>query len=190
MSIISLEFFQRYQAKLDTAIKEYVGSQKDLIDKSVPINRGTPIATGTNLNDLKSAENYYIENDTIAGNIENLPLSICGKLIVVDNGNNGVVQIYMPNHNARLFQRIFWSNAWGEWVEYAKKGTIYQQTLATGSTSVTFTGLPTTGNHTFDIYTSKAGLDYTSITASSGSLTLVYESQSSDITVYLRVGEV
>lgn len=66
--------------------------------------------------------------------------------------------------------------------------TLLSQTLATGATSVTFTGLPTTGVNIIDVYTSKAGLDYTDIDDSvSGSLTLTYEAQLSATTVYLKI---
>lgn len=60
------------------------------------------------------------------------------------------------------------------------------QTMAVGSTSVTFTGLPTTGVNIIDIYTSKTGLDYLSIDDSTaGQLTVNYDAQSVAITVYL-----
>ena len=66
--------------------------------------------------------------------------------------------------------------------------TLMSQTLAVGSTSVTFTGLPTTGVNIVDVYTSKAGLDYDSIDDSTaGSLTITYEAQQSAITVYLKI---
>ena len=176
MALIDLEFMQRFRNNLDTAIKNYVKGKN-------PNEKGESVPSGTNINDMKTAGVFYIADDTIASNITNLPLSLCGKLMVMDNGNGGIVQIYMPNHTSRIFERLWW-------VEYAKKGNVYQQTLSAGSTSVTFTGLPTTGNYTFDIYTSKVGLDYSAITASSGSLTLVYEAQSSIVTVYLVVGEI
>lgn len=66
--------------------------------------------------------------------------------------------------------------------------TILSETLAAGSTSVTFTGTPVSGDYFFTVYTSKAGLDYTSMDDSvSGSLTVSYEAQSSAITVYLKI---
>lgn len=67
--------------------------------------------------------------------------------------------------------------------------TIYNQTLTAGNTDVTFNSLPTSGTNLFDVYTSVAGLDYESMTSSNNgaSLTITYEAQSSDITVYLRV---
>lgn len=64
--------------------------------------------------------------------------------------------------------------------------TLMSQTLNVGSTSVTFTGLPTTGVSIVDIYTSKAGLKYNSLDDSTaGSLTVTYEAQSSAVTVYM-----
>lgn len=70
----------------------------------------------------------------------------------------------------------------------ADKPTLKTQTLSAGSTSVTFTGIPTTGNVMLDIYTSKAGLDYTSLDDSTaGTLVVTYEAQSSAVTVYLKI---
>lgn len=69
--------------------------------------------------------------------------------------------------------------------------TIKTATLAAGATSVTFTGVPTTGNNTIDIYTSKAGLDYTAVDDSTaGTLVYTFEAQSSAVTVYLVIREV
>lgn len=73
---------------------------------------------------------------------------------------------------------------------YAKQGTIFSQTLTAGSTSVTFTNLPTTGNYIFEVYTSMIGLDYVSASASSGQQTYTYEPQNSAVIVYLKVEEV
>lgn len=66
--------------------------------------------------------------------------------------------------------------------------TLLSQTLAVGSTSVTFTGLPTTGVNIIDIYTSKTGLDYLSLDDSTaGQLTVNYDAQVTVITVYLKI---
>lgn len=69
--------------------------------------------------------------------------------------------------------------------------TIKTATLAAGATSVTFTGVPTTGNNTIDVYTSKAGLDYTAVDDSTaGTLVYTFEAQSAAVTVYLVIKEV
>jgi len=70
------------------------------------------------------------------------------------------------------------------------KPTKYTQTLAAGSTSVTFTGVSTTSNSKLDVYTSQVGLDYTGISVSGTSVTVSYEAQSSAVTVYLIKTEV
>lgn len=69
--------------------------------------------------------------------------------------------------------------------------TVKTATLAAGSTTVTFTGVPTTGNNLIDVYTSKAGLEYTSVDdTTAGQLTYTFEEQSAAVTVYLVIREV
>lgn len=69
--------------------------------------------------------------------------------------------------------------------------TVKTATLAAGSTTVTFTGIPTTGNNLIDVYTSVAGLDYTAVDDStSGQLTYTFEEQESAVTIYLTIREV
>lgn len=75
----------------------------------------------------------------------------------------------------------------GTWGNPGTTTTVYTQTMAAGETSVTFSNLPTTGTNLFDVYTSVAGLDYDSMTAGTGTLTITYEAQSSAITVFLKV---
>lgn len=66
-------------------------------------------------------------------------------------------------------------------------GEVLTATLASGSTSVTFTGIPTSGNNLINFYTS-TGINYTAInTATSGQVTLTFESQSSAVTVYCEI---
>ena len=187
MSLISLEFFQRYQSELDTAIKNYFSSKKEIIDMSIPINAGTALETGVDLNDLQEAGNYYIESDTVAGGLVNLPLALSGKVLVIDNGADGIVQYYIPNHSTRLFQRNYWSSTWTNWVEYGEKSVYISQTLTAGQTSVTFNSADITATALVDVYTSVAGLVYQSMSGSVGSVTVTYEAQASDITVTLEI---
>lgn len=71
------------------------------------------------------------------------------------------------------------------------KANILTQTLATGSTTVVFTGIPTTGTNFIELYTDKAGLDYTAVDDStSGQLTYTFEAQSAAVTCYLVIKEV
>ncbi len=180
MSLINLDFMQRYQGELDTAIKNYVKSKN-------PNEQGTAITSGTDLNDLTTAGVYYIAGDTIASSLLNLPLALCGKVLVMDNGTNGIVQYYIPNHNTRLFQRNYWSSAWTNWVEYGEKSVYISQTLTAGQTSVTFNSADITATALVDVYTSIAGLAYQTMSGSVGSVTVTYEAQASDITVTLEI---
>lgn len=71
----------------------------------------------------------------------------------------------------------------------AKKAEVKTATLTSGSTSVTFTGLPTTGDYTID-FSASNGANYTAInTATPGQVTLTYEAQSADIVVKCRIME-
>lgn len=66
-------------------------------------------------------------------------------------------------------------------------GEVLTATLSVGSTSVTFTGIPTSGNNLINFFTS-TGINYTAInTATSGQVTLTFESQSSAVTVYCEI---
>lgn len=61
--------------------------------------------------------------------------------------------------------------------------TVKTETLLANGTSVTFTGMPTTGTHLIDFYISDAS-DYTSIDISvAGQVTLTYEAAIADRTV-------
>lgn len=73
---------------------------------------------------------------------------------------------------------------------FAKAPTVLTQTLAASGTSVTFTGLPTSGNNIIDFFI-EGGANYTAInTATAGQVTLTYEASSSARTVYCRIEEV
>lgn len=68
--------------------------------------------------------------------------------------------------------------------------TKYSQTLSAGSTSVTFTGVTTTSDSIVEVATSVSGLEYNSISVSGTSYTVTFDSQASNVTVYLLVTEV
>ena len=68
-------------------------------------------------------------------------------------------------------------------------GIILKKTMTAGSTTVTFTDIPTDGDYLVDFYNS-FGINYTEITPSSGSVTLTYPAQSADMAVYCEIREV
>lgn len=65
---------------------------------------------------------------------------------------------------------------------------LMQKTLAAGATTVTFTGVPTTGTNIIDVYTSMTGLDYVEISDNgAGTIVVTYEAQSSAVAVFLKI---
>lgn len=80
------------------------------------------------------------------------------------------------------------------WVNAAESGggssTFLTQTLTAGSTTVTFTNLPTTGDYYVDFYTS-TGINYNSIdTATAGQCTLTFTAQATNVVVYCEIKEI
>ena len=71
-----------------------------------------------------------------------------------------------------------------------KLPVIKTATLTGGFTTVQFINMPSSGNHMVSFSTSKAGLDYSSISQSGTTVTLTYPVQSSDITVWCILTEV
>lgn len=68
--------------------------------------------------------------------------------------------------------------------------TILTQTLTEGSTTVTFTNIPTEGDYLIDFYTSN-GISHTAMdTSTEGQVTLTFKPQESDITVFCEIKEV
>ncbi len=70
---------------------------------------------------------------------------------------------------------------------FQKKSTVKTATLASGSTTVTFTQLPTSGNYLIDFYASN-GSNYKAIDISTpGTAVLTYDVPSSAVTVYCEI---
>lgn len=85
--------------------------------------------------------------------------------------------------------KVFIPNINRYWDVLAAKPTVKTATLAAGSTSVTFTGIPTTGDYMIDFYTS-TGINYTAInTATAGEITLTFDEQSAAVTIYCEIKE-
>lgn len=163
MSKITLSFMQRFMGELDTAIRNFVGG-----------------ITG-DLSELETTDKTSLVdaiNEVKTGSSVVTSLAGLDDVLVTTPSNGQVLKYNVTEHK--------WENA----NESGGGGsaTYMSQTLSAGSTSVTFTGVPTTGNLALDIYTSKAGLDYTSLDDSTaGTLIVTYEAQSSAVTVYLRI---
>ena len=71
--------------------------------------------------------------------------------------------------------------------KFARKSQIKTQTLASGSTTVTFTQLPTSGDYLIDFFASN-GANYKTIDISTpGTAVLTYDAPSSAVTVYCEI---
>lgn len=138
MSKITLSFMERFINNLDTAIKNYVKGKNSN-------EKGSSITTGTDLDTMKTVGVYYIADDATASNIGNVPLALCGKVLVMDNGNGGYSQFYIPNHSPRIFQRLWWGNAWTDWIELAPKSYVDKFNCPT-TTDGTFNLVATVSN--------------------------------------------
>lgn len=66
---------------------------------------------------------------------------------------------------------------------------VIKQVLEAGNTTITFSNIPTTGDYTIDFFNS-LGINYTGILLSTGSITLTYPAQQSNISVYCEIKEV
>lgn len=69
------------------------------------------------------------------------------------------------------------------------RSTILKQVLTAGNTAITFSNIPTTGDYIVDFFNS-LGINYTAITTSTGSCTLTFDTQASDLDVYCEIREV
>ena len=145
-----------------SAAHDYAGSQVDY----------TNTTSGLSASDVQSALDEIDGNvDTANGNIT----TINGKI-----GNTDISAI----GDGKITGAISTLNS-GK----ANKSTIKTATLSAGSTTVTFTQLPTSGNYLVDFFTS-TGINYTEIdTSTSGQVTLTYEEQEAAVTVTCEIKE-
>ena len=103
------------------------------------------------------------------------------------NDLNDVTISSATNGQVLKYNGTAWVNAAGGG---GSSATVLTQTLTAGNTTVTFTNIPTTGNNIIDFFTS-TGINYTAIdTTISGQVSLTFEAQLSDVTVYCRIEEV
>lgn len=73
-------------------------------------------------------------------------------------------------------------------VEKQDVPTMLSRTMIAGETSVTFTGLPTTGVNKITICTSQMGLNYTGLDDSTaGQITVTFDALESPVTVYVLI---
>ena len=197
MSKITLTFMQRFMGNLDTAIRTFVGgitgdkadlqtTNKDsLVDAINEVAQGGGGGGSTTLGGLTDVTLTNPSSDQV--------LKYDGEKWVNGSGGSGsstLADLTDVSLNTPTTGQLLQFNGTA-WVNVDNNVSFKSQTLAANATSVTFTGIPTTGNYITDIFTSKAGLDYESINDSTaGTLVVTYEAQSSAVTVYLRLEKV
>jgi len=76
-----------------------------------------------------------------------------------------------------------WNSTTEEFERVGDHPTVLVDTLQAGDSSLTFEDSAITTNSTFDIYASVVGFYYTSSTVATGSLTLTFPVQSSDVSI-------
>ena len=74
-------------------------------------------------------------------------------------------------------------------LDFQPRSLVMSTTLSAGSTSVTFTDIPTSGNNLIDFY-AEGGACYTAInTSTAGQITLTYEAESTARTICCEIRE-
>ena len=77
-----------------------------------------------------------------------------------------------------------------DWNNKANTPTIIAETIAVGSTSVTFSNVPTSGNYLITPFFSVVGLEYDSVSQSGSTVTVTFPTQSSIAYAYLKIESV
>lgn len=141
-----------------------------------------------------------IDGDTATTSIYNVALgdsrviSISGKplifvsindtVVIEDNSKKGVLNVFAPTDTSVT---VTVDSVIANYTIPIR--TYTTEILTSGSTTVTFTGIPTSGNYAIDFFTS-TGINYTAISESSGSVTLTFDAQQTDVTVTCRIEEI
>ena len=139
---------------------------------------GVAIPNKSNFDNYKTAGTYAVVDDSSAQTMFNIPVSVCGKLIVSNNGNGGYTQFYVQNHDAKVFIRAFWNNAWSAWSEIGSGG---------GGTHTYEAGREIPANSDFNSYTT-AGVYNVATDAIAETLTNAPSNVAGKLIVYVGVG--
>lgn len=163
--VITQEYMERYQEKLDEAIKNYIATHGGEGGSSTLEElEDTEITSPSSGQILEYNGTKWVNESAPSGDLEGLTDT----------------QITTPvNKQVLMYNGTKWVNT--------TERILLNQTLSAGSTSVTFSsGIPTSGDYEVSVFTDKAGLDYISMTSSNNSVTVTFEAQSSAVTVYLE----
>ena len=87
----------------------------------------------------------------------------------------------------KILTGISFANLGNKTVVNAITGTVLQDTLEAGETTLTFTDAALTSSSTLDFYTDTFGVNPTAAALGTGTLTLTFEEQAADVEVKVRV---
>lgn len=168
---INYEFMERYTENLDLAIREYVDNRIAESGGNVNLYSKTLVAGSTSVTFEIPIGNNVIE---VFNSVDGLDY------ISLDDSQEGIVVVTfdVQTEDVAVFLRV-------EPIESERQ--MVSQILRAGQTSITFSNIPLTDNM-IEVYTSKDGLDYVTLDDSvAGRVTITYEAQSEDVTVFLKV---
>ena len=97
---------------------DWVTIRNSANEKIHTYEQGIAIPDNSDLNSYTTAGTYYVTSDASGATISNIPLALCGKVLVFNNGNGGIEQFYFSNHSTRIYTRTkFQNDAWTSWLE-------------------------------------------------------------------------
>ena len=168
---INYFFMDEYTKNLDLKIREFVARMIDESEPDYNVYSQTLLACETSVTFEVPTGDYIVEVLTSKDGLS---------YIDIDDSVEGQIVVTFPvqEEDVAVFLRL----------EPIPSGeSMRSQVLRAGQTSVTFTNIPLTDN-IIEIYTSMEGLDYTDIDDSVlGEITIYYEPQTEDATIYLSI---
>lgn len=134
------------------------------------VHKGGAIISSTELNDLIGVSgSQYTFNGAIGEYANYTVVSSTSLTLISDGGAAKVLRVW----GIKLGGGSSWTDVTG--------------TLTAGNTSITLSDNSILTTSTIDIYTDKFGINPTNVTISTGSITLTFEAQSSNLEVKVRV---
>ena len=167
------------------------GTWKTISGDYVGLYGENEIQSATDLNRLTTVGNYYTEATTFA--VTNAPVGLTTnsaqfRLTVEKSlAHAGDTRQVITDLNDIMYVRSYSGGSWSAWKKL--EGVIeLKQTLAAGSTQVTFTDAAITADCDISVKTGKAGLNWTAVNDSTvGTLIFTFPAQTSPVSVTLII---
>lgn len=119
--------FREYKRWSDSTKKDWSEwvTIADNLDNVDLLRGGTEIPVDSDLNDYKEVGNYYVESDTKANSIKNIPFHSSGQLkVYIPNGirnSSNRAQHFISSNSRHLneYKRVYFNATWHDWVKVA-----------------------------------------------------------------------